>query len=318
MHDLILEAACNRKDWVGVLLRLKEIELSKEDLEPLYGSAEQTILHLLAANCQLEALNAIFSKITVDVNIRDKLGRSPLHLAVEYRHLTVIKILVERKADVNLVDKKGHAPIHALNADKNSRGIFIQAAANIVFGEDSPQDIIQFLFENGANLDIQNRNGETVLHHAAASGRAGLASLLLDGGADANAQDKKGGTALHNAIKYFQGQAAQVLLERSDSGRIADNKGVTPAQLLEGDARFAHGIALQSVTSRLNSGSKKGVRSASAATNSIINKVSSTTAMPASSKRVAVVIEEELDQNRGCCWTAFIQKVCKIAMSRYD
>ncbi len=319
MYNRDLESACNKRDWDAVLNLLKTVELSLEDLEPLYGSAEQTILHLLAANGKLEAINVLLSKINADVNVRDKLGRTLVHLAVEFRHLAVVEALVQSGADVNVVDKKGHTPIHALKADKNSRGAFIKAAANIQVGDDDPQVIIQFLCENGVKLDAQNRNGETVLHHAAASGRADLAELLIDGGANAGSQDYKGRTPLHNAITELQGKATQVLLERSNSGHIANRDGDTPASLLEYNERFSHDISLQAVTASLESGPNKGIRNASSRANAVMRKASSTSAMPTQPVNNVVSISELLEPvEQGCCWTRFIQKICKIGMSRYD
>ncbi len=319
MYNKNLEVACNKGDWDAVLTLLKTVELSMEDLEPLYGSAEQAILHLLAANGKLEAIKVLLSKINFDVNVRDKLGRTPLHLAAEFRHLAVIEVLVQSGANVNVVDKKGHTPIHALKADKNSLGSFIKDAASIQVGNDDPQVIIQFLCGKGVKLDAQNRNGETVLHHAAASGRADLAGLLLDGGANADSQDFKGRTPLHNAITELQGKATQVLLERSDSGHIANRDGETPTSLLECNERFSHGISLQAVTASLESGPNKGIKNASMRANAVLRKASSTTVMPMQPASNIVNISEVLEPaEQGCCWARFIQKICKIGMSRYD
>ncbi|MGC9105409.1 MAG: ankyrin repeat domain-containing protein [Thermoprotei archaeon] len=47
-----------------------------------------------------------------DVNIRDKDGNTPLHLAAWYGYLDIVKFLVEHGADVNARNAEGNTPLH--------------------------------------------------------------------------------------------------------------------------------------------------------------------------------------------------------------
>ncbi len=317
MHNQDLCAACYKRDWTTVLTCLNNAELCQHDLEPLYGHSEQNIVHVLAANGRLQELKVLFDKNSVEVDSKDKLKRTPLHLASEFRHLEVVKFLVVQGANVNAVDKFGKTPIHSLNADKASGRVFINAASNIEVGNDDPHNILQFLAQNGANLDSQNRNGQTILHQYALNGNTRLSVTALNEGANPDLQDKRGETPLHNAIGELRGDTTQVLLARSNSGHITNNEGVTPSDLLAKNSRLAHGIALESVTSNLGSGANKNVRLASQRTNAVMAKATSTTAIPVTPEGSVVVVDDENTQSF-CCWAVIVRKICKIALSRYD
>jgi len=47
-----------------------------------------------------------------DVNARDGLTRTPLHLAARYNHRPIAELLITRHADVNARDDDGATPLH--------------------------------------------------------------------------------------------------------------------------------------------------------------------------------------------------------------
>ena len=51
---------------------------------------------------------------TTDINARDRLGRTKLHIAVNgYPKIKYIKALIKAGADVNIKDKYGETPLHS-------------------------------------------------------------------------------------------------------------------------------------------------------------------------------------------------------------
>lgn len=60
-------------------------------------------------------------------------------------------------------------------------------------------DIIAFLLDKGADINVQNREGNTSLHAAAFLGRAEAAELLLKHGINVHVRNIQGGTAMDNA-----------------------------------------------------------------------------------------------------------------------
>src|ERR1700749_4673347 len=61
-------------------------------------------------------------------------------------------------------------------------------------------EFIYWLVENGANINMQDRNGYSVLHFAGQNALVELAKYFLEKGADPNLQDLHGNTALWTAI----------------------------------------------------------------------------------------------------------------------
>ena len=121
---------------------------------------------------------ATLHRTNVDVNIKDALGRTPLHIAAEKGHGDVAMFLVESGADVNLTDANGNTPL-----------IFIiHKIGNL--------EITKQLLEKGALVNTQNRTGETALMYAAWRGHSDIVSLLLENRADATLKNRQGDTAL--------------------------------------------------------------------------------------------------------------------------
>ncbi|GAB4858526.1 Acyl-CoA-binding domain-containing protein 1 [Ancistrocladus abbreviatus] len=84
----------------------------------------------------------------VSVNIKDSEGRTPLHWAVDRGHLSVIELLITRKADVNIKDNDGQTPLHyAVVCDRESIAEYLvkhSADANIKDNDGcSPRDLCE-------------------------------------------------------------------------------------------------------------------------------------------------------------------------------
>jgi ankyrin repeat protein len=127
-------------------------------------------------------------------------------------------------------------------------------------------DIVQILFENGADVNARSDSGNTALILAAKYNHPAVVFYLLQQGADANAavngvtalqhaawadnrtimlyifahggastinkkNDRRGRTALHFAAVKNNETAIQLLLDRGASKTIKDNSGKTPLDL---------------------------------------------------------------------------------------
>lgn len=113
-----------------------------------------------------------------NVNIKDALGRTPLHIAAEKGYAEIVLFLAENGAAVNIADANGNTPL-----------IFIiHKTGNL--------EITRRLLEKGAAVNAQNRTGETALMYAAWRGHSDIVQLLLDYHADVSLKNRQGNTAL--------------------------------------------------------------------------------------------------------------------------
>lgn len=89
----------------------------------------------------------ILLKNKIDVNMRDPLGRTPLHHAVFYRDIDTTTHLLEHGADPNIQDHDGKTPLHLA----------------IRWGS---LERVKLMLEHGADPNIRDHNGKTPLHLA--------------------------------------------------------------------------------------------------------------------------------------------------------
>ena len=176
----------------------------------------------------------------VDVNLRGGVNElTPLHVAVEHNHPTIVADLLTRGADVNARDRRLNVPLHAAKSREVAQLLITQGAevnAQNDFGEtplfqQRDPDIVALLLENGAQVNRGCNSGETLLHRALGSaaypyqfGAAAdsdharavvgeIVAVLVAHGADVNAATRKGATPLHYACRDAALETVALLLE---------------------------------------------------------------------------------------------------------
>jgi uncharacterized protein len=94
--------------------------------------------------------------------------------------------------------------------------------------------IVQAALDKGVDPNLTAPYGGTALMMAAYYGKLAIIKLLLDAGADPNiiGEDTSGGasTALHKAAESGEFEAARILLEAGADINIRDNQGRTPLE----------------------------------------------------------------------------------------
>ena len=116
-----------------------------------------------------------------DVHATDDYERTPLHLALEYGHPEIVKVLIEKGADVNATDYYGKTPLP-----------WAVRKGNL--------EMAKFLIEKGADVNAKNYHGNTPLYWASFKGYLEITQLLIEKGADVNVINKEGWTPLREAL----------------------------------------------------------------------------------------------------------------------
>ncbi|GBG31919.1 Ankyrin repeat and protein kinase domain-containing protein 1 [Hondaea fermentalgiana] len=91
--------------------------------------------------------------------------------------------------------------------------------------------IARWLIERGANLDLQNNNGDTALMLACRYEQPDTAQLLAERGANLDLQNNNEDTALMLACRFEQPDTAQSLTERGANLDLQNNNGDTALML---------------------------------------------------------------------------------------
>jgi ankyrin repeat protein len=162
------------------------------------------------------------------VQVRNKNGQTPLHLASRWGLSDVVALLLQLGADVDAQDDDMMTP---LLCSFGSEGFISVAAA-------------QLLLDHGASVHVRNKNGQTPLHLASKRNFSNIITSLLKLGAYVDARDNYNMTPLLEALQGWGGDsAAQLLLEHGASVRVRDNSNQTPLHFASG-RRFSDVLAL--------------------------------------------------------------------------
>ncbi|XP_073934289.1 ankyrin repeat domain-containing protein 6 isoform X2 [Castor canadensis] len=137
-----------------------------------------------------------------------KHGRTPLHLAANKGHLSVVQILLKAGCDLDVQDDGDQTALHRATVVGNT-------------------EIITALIQEGCALDRQDKDGNTALHEASWHGFSQSAKLLIKAGANVLARNKAGNTALHLACQNSHSQSTRVLLLGGSRADLKNNAGDT-------------------------------------------------------------------------------------------
>lgn len=176
-----------------------------------------------------------------DVNIKNVEGLTPLFLAVRAKSLSLIDMLLERKADTNACDApdiiRGCKQLLLPAARCNHRAalMFFLRVTNLSLTTDdtgrmllhvaSSQNAVatmRALIDAGANInDTSSVNGETPLMAAIRGNAVQAITFLLDKGVDVHIKDQDGDNALHLATMLGREVVVTALI---DKGAKIDEK----------------------------------------------------------------------------------------------
>jgi ankyrin repeat protein len=170
----------------------------------------------------------------------DRFGLSPLDLAVDYKNVNAVRVLLHLKVDSPAL-RKGAESIMESAAVRGQTGIakvLIQAglpinqptAAGSTYLSDAAlkgrKEMVQLLLDQGADVNAKNRGGSTALQDAALGGDPETVALLLDRGARIDERNPESeATALMIAASLGRSSVLAILLQRGANPTLRDRLG---------------------------------------------------------------------------------------------
>ena len=122
----------------------------------------------------------------------------------------MVKLLVESKADTELYNLYGNTALHEAIYSQNN-------------------DIVKILLTHGAPVNAGRKtNGKTPLFYAKS---LETAQLLLSSGAEVNVQNKKGQSVLHLSAREGHKDLIKLFVEYGANMELVDFKGETPLSM---------------------------------------------------------------------------------------
>ncbi|XP_060527236.1 poly [ADP-ribose] polymerase tankyrase isoform X2 [Cylas formicarius] len=164
------------------------------------------------------------------VNVADLWKFTPLHEAAAKGKYEIVKLLLKHGADPSKKNRDGATPLDLVReGDQDVADLLRGNAALLDAAKKGNLARVQRLVtpENINCRDAQGRNS-TPLHLAAGYNNVEVAEFLLENGADVNAQDKGGLIPLHNASSYGHLDIAALLIKYNTVVNATDKWGFTP------------------------------------------------------------------------------------------
>ncbi len=184
---------------------------SRRALPPSESTAGWKKLHFAAAMGRVHEVRRLLDA-GEKVDVRNKLGRTPLYEAAKRGKLEAVKLLIERGAAVNAVESDvGFTPLH-------------------VAAEHKHPEVVRYLISKGADIHARNKWRQTPLWQVSWQtwhGDAEIAEILLQSGADPNTADHKGITPLIMAARGGYTEFVDLLLRSGADPNKRCNVGVS-------------------------------------------------------------------------------------------
>uniref|UniRef100_A0ABD2XFG1 Uncharacterized protein n=1 Tax=Trichogramma kaykai TaxID=54128 RepID=A0ABD2XFG1_9HYME len=220
-NSSLFNMVCKKKYLKIMLLLLKN------DIAVKSSERNGNVLHYLSEfdNGDFETMKLIIEicmQRGCDINLKNKFGLTPFHLACEKGCLNAAKALMVNKANIHCTTEEKVTPLHSVVTSMNI-------------------EIANLLFKYGADPNARQYDDRTPLHLAVYHKDSTLIKLLFDNFAEINHVDRYGKTALHWACSFDNIEVAMSLISFGADITIRDASGKTP-----------YDIAIQFTTSPLH------------------------------------------------------------------
>ena len=200
---LLLACSTAQEDLVKLLLR------AGADPAILDADGDTSLHGAIAADCNKETLEELID-YGADVNALNNRGRTPLLLSCFYRYTDSVNVLLGAGADPSISDHENFSCLHAAVDGRCSN------------------NTLQAVIDHGAHIDAKRKDGTTALLSACRTGQSELVMFLMEAGADVNIVKPDGNTCLHLAVHGHCSKETLVkIIEKGVHVDTLNNKGET-------------------------------------------------------------------------------------------
>lgn len=185
-------------------------------------------IHDSVRMADLQTLKSLLKEDPGSLELKDEAGLTPVNAAAFYGDLDVFKFLVQAGADLNSGDNEGSLPLHnaaaggsfeivrylveELHTDVNILDANQVTALHFASGRGF-LPIVEFLLQQGADVQLRTNAGSTPIIDSAFSRNLELTKLLVQHGSDVRDENEFGVSALHYAARNGDVEFIQYLLD---------------------------------------------------------------------------------------------------------
>ncbi|XP_073682713.1 fibronectin type 3 and ankyrin repeat domains protein 1-like [Garra rufa] len=210
-------------------------------------------LHQAVNREDAKELTTVLQSGTVEVDVYDKMGFTPLMVAAQKGFTSLVNILLKHGADINKRDSTGKDSLmHAcyaghLNTVKYLRSCGSKWQSRDIDGctplhwavDGGHLPVITYMIQDGCEVDAMDKVSlwTPLMRVSAISGNAAVASILLQSGADVNVRDKAGKTPLMVAVLNNHVELVKLLLDSGADHHMKNEYGAGAADMAKAFGR---------------------------------------------------------------------------------
>ena len=211
---LMIAAHCKNLNAVEFLLKhgaIVDVQ-DKRNKSSLHYGVEGA---LLSGDTSFDVVSCLLNH-GADINVPMNGKYTALMMACRSQHVRLVKFLLQQGANVQLKDKDGKTALHF--------------ACELTFTwKPASCDLLNCLTENGADINALRKDNRTPLMVASSCGGVDQITFLIKRGANVHLQDKNGDTALHHAARNMNNSLEIVCaLTAAGASQMCNNQGLTP------------------------------------------------------------------------------------------
>ena len=211
---LMIAAHCKNLNAVEFLLKhgaIVDVQ-DKRNKSSLHYGVEGA---LLSGDTSFDVVSCLLNH-GADINAPMNGKYTALMMACRSQHVRLVKFLLQQGANVQVKDKDGKTALHF--------------ACELTFTwKPASCDLLNCLTENGADINALRKDNRTPLMVASSCGGVDQITFLIKRGANVHLQDKNGDTALHHAAHNMNNSLEIVCaLTAAGASQMCNNQGLTP------------------------------------------------------------------------------------------
>ncbi|KEG04319.1 conserved Plasmodium protein, unknown function [Plasmodium vinckei vinckei] len=152
----------------------------------------------------------------INVNEKNKDGKTSLHIACEHNYLKGIELLLKNKADINSTDSQNNTPL--ITSIKRNN-----------------EEAARLLIENNADINVKDKNKNSVLHICAKEHLCNVAQLILETKKVdiKNCLNKENNSPLHIAAKENLKTLCDLFIKYNFDETLKNNNNETYNDILK-------------------------------------------------------------------------------------
>ncbi|CAI8050983.1 Putative ankyrin repeat protein MM_0045, partial [Geodia barretti] len=237
----MIAARSGRTDITNVLLEGKHIDLDIQEKRTGWSA-----LHFSVERGDSATTEALL-KAGANPHLKDKDGDTAVIMAVKSHEPDTLRELVRAGSDLNLQNNEGLTPlmIAARSERTDITNILLEGEhinldiqeectglSALHFSADRGDSATtEALLKAGANLHLNDKDGDSALTLAAWCGHTNFVVKLVKAGADLDLQNKNGDTAVIMAVKRHEPATLRELVRAGSDLNLQNQEGLTPLMI---------------------------------------------------------------------------------------